>query len=72
MKEDSEDFAELLRMAQRQYELALKGERPIFCLVCHRPFDARLHDRKVYPRYHAMRGSRELCPGTHRLASLTP
>lgn len=73
-----EDWAELMRMAQRQYELALKGERPVFCVVCGCPFRARRGDEPevevpdaIYPYRHALHG-RELCPGSHRLASLTP
>ena len=74
-----EDFLELLRMAQRQFQLALDGERPIFCQCCQRPFTARrgCHpgevEGAVYPRLHSVPGKgRDLCPGSHRMASLTP
>ena len=78
---DPEEWAEFVRMAQRQFELALEGRRPVFCIQCHRPFRARRGSGQddevrdaIYPFRHSCPApiSRAICPGSHQLASLTP
>lgn len=76
---DADDWAELIRRAQEEYESALRGDRPVFCMDCGRPFRARRGDVSdgeqegaVYPFRHARAGVRFKCPGSHRLATLSP
>jgi len=79
MDEDSKEYQELQEMIRRQFELALNGERPVFCAVCSRPFRCREVTaptsafRVVHPYRHAIgRGNRNICPGSTIQALLTP
>ncbi len=70
---------DIQRMIRMQYELALAGERPVFCAECHRPFKARETTqpedvfRSVKPYRHAVAGkSREVCHGSYLNATLRP
>lgn len=78
MNEEDEN-AELHELIRRQFELALAGERPVYCAVCKRPF--RCHEitqptsrfRVVWPMRHAINAEvRTLCPGSEMQAHLTP
>tara|TARA_R110000737_G_scaffold47134_4_gene67029 strand:+ start:948 stop:1184 length:237 start_codon:yes stop_codon:yes gene_type:complete len=73
-----DDYRERLEMVRRQFELALKGDRPVFCALCNRPF--RCHEvtaatsklRVIWPYRHAIKKGRTLCPGSEMHAVLAP
>jgi hypothetical protein len=79
MDQDSEEFREMQELIRRQFELALAGERPVYCVTCARPF--RCHEitmltsrfRVVWPYRHSVPGpSRQLCAGSEMQALLVP
>ncbi len=73
-----EEYAKLQKVLTTQFELALAGERPVFCKGCSRPFRARETTqygdffRSVAPYRHAVPAGRELCPGSEEHATLNP
>ena len=75
---DPDEFRELQELVKRQFELALAGERPVYCCVCRRPFRCLEVTaptsvfRVVWPYRHAIVGGRTLCPGSEMQALLTP
>ena len=76
---DPDDYAERMAMIKRQFELALAGERPVFCLVCKRPFRCievtapTSAFRVIFPYRHSVPGpGRSLCDGSEMQATLTP
>tara|TARA_R110000764_G_scaffold36736_1_gene81927 strand:+ start:9572 stop:9811 length:240 start_codon:yes stop_codon:yes gene_type:complete len=75
---DADEFRELQELVKRQFELALAGERPVYCCVCRRPFRCieitapTSVFRVVFPFRHAIAGTRALCNGSEMQALLTP
>ena len=75
---EGDDHRERLEMIRRQFDLALKGDRPVFCALCSRPF--RCHEvtaptsvlRVIHPYRHAIKKGRTLCPGSNMHAILVP
>ncbi len=73
-----EEYSEVQKMITHQFELALAGERPVYCLRCSRPFRCRETTkfgdmfRSVHPYRHAVQGGRGICPGSSEPAVLTP
>lgn len=76
---DPEEFREMQELIRRQFELALAGERPVYCVVCKRPFRCievtapTSIFRVVHPYRHSIPGpGRDLCPGSEMQAALSP
>tara|TARA_R110000796_G_scaffold41179_2_gene101951 strand:+ start:9574 stop:9816 length:243 start_codon:yes stop_codon:yes gene_type:complete len=76
--DDPDEFREMQELIARQFELALRGERPVFCVLCKRPFrcyeasSATSLYRVIYPFRHAIKRGRILCPGSMMQATLAP
>ena len=75
---DPDEYRERLEMIRRQYDMAIKGERPVFCALCRRPFRCYVvtaptsRIRVIRPYRHAIKKGRTLCPGSEMQSTLTP
>lgn len=76
MKPDRQ--SELSKLVTIQFDLALAGNRPVFCQKCFRPFKARETTkfgdlyRTVMPYRHSASGGRDICLGSFDHAVLAP